>query len=78
MKFIGALIIIAFLIFFLFGSILAKIIRFFSANAGTQQRTQQGRNNDYSQTSTPQQDNQKKFSKEEGEYVPYEEIKDDE
>lgn len=79
MKFLILLFIIAFLIFFVFGSILTKIIRLFGKGMTNPQQQRQGYNNNQSQDdyTSKQSGNHKQFSKEEGEYVSYEEIKDD-
>lgn len=77
MKFLVILFIIAFL-FFVFVSILTKIIRLFGKGMTNPQQQRQGYNNQSEDDYTSKQSgNHKQFSKEEGEYVSYEEIKDD-
>jgi hypothetical protein len=74
-KFFVALLLFALLGFLLFGVLLGRVIKFFgsSDNSKTNKRTNRS-NNQHQSANTPS----KKFSKNEGEYVNYEEVKDDE
>lgn len=72
-KFLGFLLLFALLGFLILGVLLGKVMRFFAPDdKGKSTRRQAGRQQETYNTS------QKKFSKNEGEYVNYEEIKDEE
>ncbi len=73
-KFLGLLLLIVIVGFLLLGVVLGRIIRFFAP--ADKRNTGRSRSNS-SQQST-QEPAQKKFSKNEGEYVNFEEVKEDE
>ncbi|GAB6008913.1 DUF4834 family protein [Dysgonomonas reticulitermitis] len=70
-KFLGLLLLIVIFAFLILGVFLGRVIRTFGPTNKT--KSSNHKNNNY--TPDPPQ---KKFSKKEGEYVSYEEIKDDE
>lgn len=71
-KFLGLLLLIVIFAFLILGVFLGRVIRTFGPTDKTKSSNHK-KNNNY--TPDPPQ---KKFSKKEGEYVSYEEIKDDE
>ncbi|MDR2949923.1 MAG: DUF4834 family protein [Dysgonomonas sp.] len=74
-KFLGLLLIIGLLGFLILGVFLGRVIRFFGPSSDrAKANRRQSNNRSTTNTNTPQ----KKFSKNEGEYIGYEEIKDDE
>lgn len=76
MKFLLILFIVFILIVFVFGSVLGKIIRFFNTGSVNTNRRQQN-NSRQSDNNSSDTTNKKYFSDKEGEYVSYEEIKDE-
>ncbi|MDU1893054.1 MAG: DUF4834 family protein [Dysgonomonas sp.] len=75
-KFLLFLLIIGVLGFFVLGALFGRVIRFFgSGNTSNNNRRTTNRQN--TRRSEPSDSPQKKFSKEEGEYVNYEEVRDD-
>lgn len=74
-KFLGLLFVFGFLGFLIFGVFLSRVIRFFSPSSSKAQgKKAHSRSNTKQQyENTPQ----KKFAKDEGEYVSFEEIKDE-
>ncbi|MDH6308976.1 putative lipid-binding transport protein (Tim44 family) [Dysgonomonas sp. PFB1-18] len=75
-KFLGFLLLIVIVGFLLLGVVLGRVIRFFGPS-DNKRNTSRSRTNDSSRQST-KEPAQKKFSKNEGEYVPFEEVKEDE
>lgn len=73
-KFIGFLLLIVFFVILVVGILLGKVIRFF----GPTQRNRSTQKSHNRQQSGTENNTIKKFSKDEGEYVNYEEIKDEE
>ncbi len=73
-KFIGILLIVALLFFLLVGVLFGRVIKFFNPSSNENRSKQRSTNNQYTQKEKVT----KKFSKNEGEYVSYEEIKDEE
>ncbi|GHV41552.1 hypothetical protein FACS1894179_09720 [Bacteroidia bacterium] len=71
-KFLGLLLLIVIFAFLILGVFLGRVIRTFGPTDKTKSSNHENNNN---YTPDPPQ---KKFSKKEGEYVSYEEIKDDE
>lgn len=71
-KFLGLLLFIVISAFLILGVFLGRVIRMFGPTNKTKGNTRKNSNN---YTPDPPQ---KKFSKNEGEYINYEEIKDDE
>ncbi len=71
-KFLGLLLFIVISAFLILGVFLGRVIRMFGPTNKTKGNT---RKNDNSYKPDPPQ---KKFSKNEGEYISYEEVKDDE
>jgi hypothetical protein len=71
-KFLGLLLLIVIFAFLILGVFLGRVIRTFGTTDKTK-RNNYKKSNNYTPASP-----QKKFSKKEGEYVNYEEIKDDE
>lgn len=74
-KFLGLLLIIGLLGFLILGVFLGRVIRFFGPSSD---RAKTNRRRSDNQSTTNSNATQKKFSKNEGEYIGYEEIKDDE
>lgn len=74
-KFLALLFVFGFLGFLLFGVFLGRVIRFFnpSSKKNTASARRKTTNNRTTQNETPR----KKFRKNEGEYIDYEEIKDE-
>ncbi|MDR0824165.1 MAG: DUF4834 family protein [Prevotella sp.] len=73
-KFLGFLLLLGLFGFLMLGVWLGRIIRFFGSSSERAKANHRQSNNSTSTANTPQ----KKFSKNEGEYVGYEEIKDEE
>jgi hypothetical protein len=73
-KFLGLLLLIVIVGFLLLGVVLGRIIRFF----GPADKRNTGRSRSNSSQQSTQEPTQKKFSKNEGEYVNFEEVKEDE
>ncbi|MFV0535800.1 MAG: DUF4834 family protein [Dysgonomonas sp.] len=71
-KFLGLLLFIVISAFLILGVFLGRVIRMFGPTNKTKGNTRKNNNN---YTPDPPQ---KKFSKNEGEYISYEEVKDDE
>lgn len=74
LKFIGLILLLVFLGILVFGIFLGKVIRFFGPTERNRTAGQQSKNNQQNATNIPP----KKFAKDEGEYVNYEEIKEEE
>jgi len=72
-KFLGLLLIIGLLGFLILGVFLGRVIRFFGPSSDRAKTNRRRPNNQSTANNAPQ----KKFSKNEGEYIGYEEIKDD-
>lgn len=75
-KFLLFLLLIGLFGFLILGVLLGRVIRFFGPADKT--RSNQQRKNSKSQYSNTENTPQKKFSKNEGEYTSYEEVRDDE
>ena len=73
-KFLGFLLIFALLGFLILGVLLGRVMRFFAPD----DKNKSNRRRKNSQQQNTQATPQKKFSKNEGEYIDYEEIKDEE
>lgn len=74
-KFLMFLLLIGLFGFLVIGVLLGRAIRFFGPEDKTKN---QRKKNNKSQHSNATNTVQKKFSKNEGEYIPYEEVKDEE
>ncbi|WP_165020940.1 MULTISPECIES: DUF4834 family protein [unclassified Dysgonomonas] len=77
MKFLLILFIVFILVIFVFGSILGRVIRFFNPGNTNTNRRQQNKSRQSNENNSGT-DNKKYFSDKEGEYVSYEEVKDEE
>ncbi|EGK00311.1 MULTISPECIES: DUF4834 family protein [Dysgonomonas] len=75
-KFLGFLLILGLFGFLVIGVLLGRVIRFFGPEEKT--RPNKKRSGSKSQNSKTSNISQKKFSENEGEYISYEEVKDDE
>jgi len=73
-KFLAFLVLLVFLGILIFGIFLGKIIRFFGPTDKNRSSGRQQQNSHQNTSNTPP----KKFPKEEGEYISYEEIKEEE
>jgi len=73
-KFVALLFVFGFLAFLTIGVFLGRIIRFFNPSSS---KTKAKQNKTRTNNSQSYENPQKKFSKNEGEYVNFEEIKDD-
>lgn len=71
-KFLGLLLIVGLFGFLILGVFLGRVIRFFGPSSDRARSNRRQPNNQSTNTQ------QKKFSKNEGEYIGYEEVKDDE
>ncbi|WP_029906939.1 hypothetical protein [Prevotella sp. 10(H)] len=74
-KFLGFLLLLGLFGFLVIGVLFGRVIRFFGSGDRGAQKKRRSNNRaqqEYSSNATP-----KKFSKNEGEYVSYEEVKDD-
>lgn len=75
-KFLAFLLLIGVLGFLILGVFLGRVVRFFGSSnnkKGNQRRSTRGQSSRSEQANVPQ----KKFAKEEGEYVNYEEVRDE-
>lgn len=74
-KFLGFLLLIGFFGFLILGIFLGRVIRFFGPSSDRAKSNRRQTNNN--SRTTAEDTTQKKFSKNEGEYVNYEEIKEE-
>ena len=74
-KFLALLLLLGVFGFLILGVFLGRVIRFFGS---TDRRKTNNNNSANNRNSNPTNETQKKFSKNEGEYISYEEVKDDE
>lgn len=75
-KFLGFLLLIGIFGFFVVGVLFGRVIRFFGSGETT--RPNRKRSDNKSRQSKSSNISSKKFSENEGEYITYEEVKDDE